>query len=413
MSRTVAEFMQDFVCPLLGGGAVKVSRPVRPRDFYAMVGELNVISGSPVDVRFLRLQRAQLLVAEPLLPDVDIDEFGLWVGLHNTLALDHPDRESAWARAVKWRNVETVSRTLLTLGQPHDFFEALVRHVAVGPFIDLRREDHIISTVDGEERYAGQPLPRRRLRFSSLQQLGAREEIIEWLADRHMPEVERLIQDALWASPITCLMRPLAAPPGWSALIAAPFLKQRGFARAVANTWAGTSRWIEIGGAVMASMMEPLFGASSAGARGGDAARRGRDTTDDGDGPRALPVAGAIAALPGSSYGAGPREIGAIVGTLIHVHFLKVLELGARLGVAATRRDKPVQMFLALPLLLPRLKAALGEPLPGLDTALGFDGQVARRWTEYLDHLGELIPQPIVENLVATLVPRIVKASSA
>lgn len=411
MSWSLAEFIVEFVLPLLGGGGVKVRRPIRPRDFYTMLSELNTISGPQLpDLAFLRLRRAQLLVADPLLPDIDLEEFGLWVGLHNTLALDHPDRESSWARAVKWRNVETVSRTLLAIGQPREFGDALARHVAVGPFIDLRREDHIITTVDGEERYEGQPLPRRRLRFAGLQHLGARDEIIEWLSDRHMPEVERLIQDALWASPVTCLIRPLVAPPGWSPLIAAPFLQQRGFARAVANRWAASPQWIEVGGAVMAGLMEPLFGAAAAGRR--DAARSPRETTQDGE-ARALPPGGAIAALPGSSYGAGPREIGAIVGTLVHVHFLKVLELGARLGVAATRRDKPVQMFLALPLLLPRLKVALGEPLPDLEGALGFDGQVARRWTEYLEHLGELIPQPVVENLVATLVPRVVKASSA
>jgi hypothetical protein len=54
----------------------------------------------------------------------------------------------------------------------------------------------------------------------------------------------------------------------------------------------------------------------------------------------------------------------------------------------------------------------LGAPLPS-DPRAGFDGQVQRRWIEYVDHLGELIPRTVVENLLATLVPRVVKATSA
>jgi hypothetical protein len=95
------------------------------------------------------------------------------------------------------------------------------------------------------------------------------------------------------------------------------------------------------------------------------------------------------------------------------VHFLRVLELGARLGVAPTSRDRPVQMFLALPLLLPALAPTLGSPLGGVGGAPGFDAQVERRWVEYVDHLGELIPRAVVEKLLATLVPRVVQNSTA
>ncbi|MCA9694619.1 MAG: hypothetical protein KC636_33885 [Myxococcales bacterium] len=407
MPSTLHEFIADFVQPLLGGGALHVGRPIRPKDYRAMVAAIGS-PGSVPDLEFLRLRRAQLVVADPELPEIDLDELGLWVALHNILALDHPDRERVWARVVSWRKVESVTRTLLTLGQASDFAVALARHVAVGPFIELRREDHVVVTLEGEERYAGQPVPGRRFLFSGDMSRAARTEVIEWLADRHMPEVERLIIDALWASPITCLLRPLQAPPGWTPLIAAPFLLQRGFARTVCHAWAASSDWIEAGGAVIGGLLYSLTGRSPQ-----SPARSEPDQRETDDGPRALPPGGAIAALPGSTFGAGPREIGAVVGALVHVHFLKVLELGARLGLAASTRDRAVQLFLALPLVLPRIQHILGEPLPEAARVVGFDGQVARRWIEYRDHLAELIPQPVVENLVASLVPRIVKASTA
>jgi hypothetical protein len=411
MSRPLAEFIVEFVLPLMGGGPVRITRPIRPRDFYEMVAELSDLRQARTpDLEFLRLRRAQLLVADPILPEIDLDELGLWVGLHNTLVLDHPDRERVWTRELMWRRVESTSRTLLTLSQPSDLSTALVRHVVVGPFIELTREDHILHTPEGDERFAGQPVPRGRVRFSSLHQINAHVETIEWLADSHTLEVERLIQDALWASPLTCLLRPLAAPPGWTCLIAAPFLLQRGFARAVCNTWAASSKWIEIGGAIIAGLMEPLVGPVAAGRAQADIEH---EAVDDNSGPRALGPGTTQAALPGSTFGAGPREIGAMIGALVHVHFLKVLELGARLGLAASSRDRSVQNFLALPLVLPKLAATLGEPMSADARALGFDHHVARRWTEYLDHLGELIPQSVVENLVAALVPRIVQATSA
>jgi len=70
-------------------------------------------------------------------------------------------------------------------------------------------------------------------------------------------------------------------------------------------------------------------------------------------------------------------------------------------------------MFLALPRLLPHLSDILGQPLALGPKLSGFDAQVARRWSEYTEHLGELIPKAVGENLVATLLPAIVKGPPA
>ena len=390
MTRDLGEFCARFVAPLLGGGTVHVGAPVRPADLRAMMAELGTLASG--ELVALRLQRAQQLVAEPDLQAPDSEELALWVALYNLLVLDHPDRGRVWARQVTWRRVESAIRYWLLLSRPDGFSAALAHHTAVGAFLELARRDQILSGVEGELRFAGQEIPRRRLRWTVPGALSVREETITWWTATHPPEVAGLQQDVLWASPVTCLLRPLLAPPGYSPLEGARFLRHRAFARAVCHAWASSRHWIDIGGTVLGSLLFSLTGRPLQ--------------------PGAAAAASDRLALPAPvDTQASPEEVAALVAALIHVHVLRVLELGARLGVAPTSRDRPVQMFLALPLLLPALGPVLGSPLGGGATGLGFDAQVERRWMEYIDHLGELIPRSVVENLLATLVPRVVQVS--
>ncbi|MEZ4453957.1 MAG: hypothetical protein R3B09_31155 [Nannocystaceae bacterium] len=396
MSRVLSEFLGGFVLPLLGGGGVQVTAPLRLEHYKEMAGALPQTSSA--DLTLLRQQQAEAVIAEPILEDADLDELGLWIGLHNVLVFDHPDRARVWTRRITWRRLEAATRTMLAIGQPRALEAALARHTAVGPFLDLERRDVILLTLEGEERYMGQPVPKRRMRLSH------REESVHWLFGEHHPEVASLMPDVLWASPVTCILRPLLAPQGWSPLIAAPYLRERAFARAVTYAWAASRQWIEIGGAVMSGLLASILPPSEVSEPAGQGTTDARSV-----GPRALGPGRAPLALPGSTFNAGPEEIGALVGALIHLHVLKVLELGARLGVATATRERSVRMFLALPLLAERLRPVLGDPLSPPGRSQGFDAQVARRWTEYTDHLTEVLPRDVVENLRATLVPRIVK----
>lgn len=398
MSRPLEEFCARFVAPLLSGAEVRVATPVRPSDLRAMAGDIGALRGG--DVALHRIQRAQQLVAEPALPDPDVEELALWVALHNLLVLDHPDRARVWARQATWKRVEQATRYWLAFSRPSSFEAALAHHAAVGAALDLVRRDQILSAAEGELRFLGQEIPRRRLRWTVPGALSVREESVTWWTAPHLaPEIERLQQDVLWASPVTCLLRPLIAPPGHSPLIGARFLHNRSFARAVCYAWASSRHWIEIGGTVLGSLLFSLTGRPQEASAAAPAPARG--------------ARAALPAAPADAMTSGPEEVAALIGALVHVHFLRVLELGARLGVAPTSRDRPVQMFLALPLLLSELSPVVGDPLGGVAGGPGFDAQVARRWGEYLDHLGELIPRAVVENLLATLVPRVVKAGSA
>ena len=127
------------------------------------------------------------------------------------------------------------------------------------------------------------------------------------------------------------------------------------------------------------------------------------------------PARSGMLALPGAVPATSPDAFAVVVGALIHLHFLKVLEFDARLGLALGSRDPGILAFLALPLLLPSLGGVMGTPLSGLTVrgaSMGsesFEAGSHRRWNEYLEHLGELVPKAAVENLLAGLVPAIVK----
>lgn len=390
MSRSLADFLETFVLPLLTGGDVHVGRPFRPRDRDAMAEQSGELSDSRL--AFTRLRRAQELVPDADLPEPGLEEVSLWMGLHNTLVFDHPERSRVWARSSTWRRAEGVARTMLAMGQPADLGEGLVRHLSVGAFARLHRLDVIVTTTTGDMRYLGQAVPRRRLRLAGDPDGGHREEDIVWLRGPHAAETERLIEDALRASPLTCLLEPLLAPPGWSPLLSSDFLQDRGLARAVCHRWASNRDWIAVGGAVMSALLPSLPSPPSA--------PRTRDEAEAPDGPLAL---------PGVIMSSGPEAVAAVVGALVHLHFLKVLELDARLGLALSSRDPGILSFLALPLLLPWLCEVTGSPLGDLPQTAHLEVQAHRRWTEYIDHLQELVPRSVVENLLSTVVPRVVK----
>lgn len=417
MARSLPELLDAFVLPLLGGGSVLVEGPLRARDVELMLEQESAL-GDP-RLRFLRLRRGQALAATPTLSEPDADELRLWVGLYNTLVFDHPERMRVWSRQVAWRRVEGTTRSLLTLPAPTAEGEALARHVSVGAFLDLVRYDTVVGSASGELRAMGQELPRRVLRLATAAD-GIRSEVVRWHEQPHAPEAQRLLEDALRASPLTCVLRPLRAPPGWSPLQAADAFCDRPMVRAICHGWARHRDWVAVGGAVTGALLPSLPDPRRASAPVADLEGGLVVAGASSPGTAAVPPERAQRyALPGAVLPTDPRVLAGVVGALVHLHFLKVLELDARLGVAAVSRDPGVTAFLALPLLLPWIGEVTGTPLGGVDDEPRAPGAgqghghapIARRWSEYLDHLQELVPRSAVDNLLASLVPRIVQRS--
>jgi hypothetical protein len=435
--NTTAGFLARFVEPLLGGGPVEVEAPLSAHDREQMLSDASSLMHP--SFLHLRMRIGRRLVAEPALPDPGADELSLWLGLHDVLALDHPDTQRVWTRASTWRRVETETRSLLAFARPVDMADAFARELAVGAFLDLRREDHVVSGPAGDLRFRGQPPPRRRFGLFSPSYADVRTDIVRWIDQPHATIVDRLLPDVMWVSPLTSLLRPAWAPPGWSPLMAVEFLQARAYARAVCHAWAQEREWLRIGGVVAGSLLRSLdlqgqvFGDAGGGGVPGSAAAMQRAAragagvgagVGAGGGADAFAQidlefedepAGVLMALPAPAIPSAPADIGAVVGALIHLHVLKVLEFDARISIGVGARDWAVQTFLALPLLLPALARTLGRPFDPIGPAGSlFDGSAgvvdegfARRWDEYGEHLGGLVPRNVVDNLHATLVRRI------
>ncbi|PRP97302.1 hypothetical protein [Enhygromyxa salina] len=462
--NTTAGFLARFVEPLLAGGSVEVEAPLSAHDRQQMLSD----AGPLMHPSFLhlRMRIGRRLVAEPALPDPGADELSLWLGLHDVLALDHPDTERVWTRASTWRRVETETRSLLAFARPADMASALARELAVGAFLQLRREDHVVSGPAGDLRFRGQTPPRRRFGFLSPSFADVRTEVVRWIDQPHATIVDRLLPDVMWVSPLTSLLRPAWAPPGWSPLMAVEFLQARAYARAVCHAWAQEREWLRIGGVVAGSLLRSLdlhgrvFGdVPGAGVPGsaaamqraakaahmevgfgsgvGSSARSGRagddpgddpgDDSDDSDDPDRVDAfdqvarefedepSGVLAALPAPAIPSAPADIGAVVGALIHLHVLKVLEFDARISIGVGARDWAVQSFLALPLLLPALERTLGRPfdldaprgdtLPSTAGALfaGGAGVVDEGFARRWDEYGEHLAGLVPRNVVDNL----------
>lgn len=404
---TAPGFVARFVMPLLGGpaaggrGEVEIGAPLSRFDRDAMLEDAGALLLD--DLLALRARVASRLIAEPALEHPDADELSLWIGLHDLLALDHPDHERVWTRASTWARVEVETRELFAQAAPVGLSDALARHLAVAALLDLRRVDRIVTGPEGERRYLGQEPPRRLGIFGpSLDEI--RTETNLWVDQPHRPVVARLLDHALWVSPLTALLRPARAPAGWSPLSlcgsvsAVDFLRERAFARAVCHTWARERDWPLIGGVIAGSLLDAL----------GLARVVFGGPLDAGATSPRVPTGPAHAEREGGvALDDAPDSIGLVLGALIHLHVLKVLEFDARIGLGLGDRNWAVQAFLAMPLLLPKLAPVLGSPFVGMP-----DEALARRWDEYCEHLGGLVPRTVVDNLQATLVRRIVPSET-
>lgn len=384
MAGALRGFLHRFVFPLLEGGSVRIGAPLTERQ----IGRLHKDAQALADPRLLDLRnrRAELLVYDGLVGLPETEELWLWLGLYNVLALDHPDLSRVWASERTWMAIDQETRRLLTLPPVSDTQEALARHVTVGAFTQLLRDDFYLPSEEGEQVFMGQLPNRGRLTGIGSGQPGMATQTVRWVQTPANPAAIRCFELALWSSPLTCMLYPDIAPEQWSPLTFARMLQEPAFLRAVVYHWERAPDWLALG----AAMLERLPGF--------------RDPEKEEQQPAANQELSPIAALGGDIAQQDPLAFERVICLLIHLHLLKVMDFDVRIGLGRSASDRSIQQFLALPLVLDLLTPRWGTPILSREQPRLF-----RRWKEYLSHLQSLLAVDVVHatrQAIATQSPQ-------
>lgn len=378
MADALRGFLHRFVFPLLEGGTLRVGAPLTAKD----IRKLEQDAGALGDARLLELRqrRASLLVADGLVELPEIEELHLWAGLYNVLALDHPDLGRIWASERTWGSIERETRTLLTLPPVENRQEALARHVTVGAFTQILRDDFHIPSDEGERVYLGQLPGRGRRGVLSSGEAGMSTQTVRWVQTQAHPAARRAFELALWSSPLTCVLYPELAPARWTPLGSGDFLDHAPLLRAVVYHWERQPDWLALGSAMLRRL--PGFDGTPEmqGREHGE-----RSAVDELQGR-------SVAALVGDRHELDPMAFERMLCLLIHLHLLKVLDFDVRIGLGRSAREDGMQSFLALPLTLDLLEPRWGQPLCERQQPRLF-----RRWKEYLSHLEALLAVDVID----------------
>ncbi len=232
--RSVAEFLQHFVLPLVRGGPLRVGRPLDPDDLRAFEDDLPHASVELVAVDEARTAVLSELVVRPPALVLDADELRLAAALHNVLFLVHPRADEVWVSARQLRRVATHAQELASQPlRPHRR-RLLARHALLHNVFNVRRTDLRVSWWTGSAQFFGQEPPSRLTSWKAVRRVQEETSVATYGDLLASPEAQAVMATLLRRSPITqlCSDHPSAPALHWED--ATPVLRDLELARAVA-----------------------------------------------------------------------------------------------------------------------------------------------------------------------------------
>lgn len=375
--RSVAEFLERFVHPLVAGGTLEVGRPIAVAELDELERELAHASEAVVAVDDARAGVLVDLVVRPPALLLERDELELCAALHNVLFLAHP-RADSWlaTKGARKRVLETAS---LMAAQPltTDRRRALARHGLLHNVFNVVRTDIKISWWTGSAQFYGQEPPTRLLRWRSVRRV--REETSTASYDQLLTsdEAAPVMATLLRRSPITHLlaMHPQAPPLHWEDAVFV--LRDPELARAIAYH---------------ATRPSAPFSLMTAPARYAAAFEQFLERS-----PPAADVRAVAAFL-------------VYLNALLAMTEMRMREPGAKSPLITTvlAPDRAAQWprglttFLALPNALARIEPVLAEP-PGL----GQEPRLYERWRVHREQVQAGVGEAVIDTLVNRLVKQL------
>jgi hypothetical protein len=377
MKRTLSDFLEQFVLPLVRGGELFVGRPVTPAELVQFEQALPHASVALVAVDEARSDAIAELVVRPPALVLDADELSLAAALHNLLFLEHPVVDSWVSSSGRLERVRESAQRFAARPAALDRHTLLARHGLLHNLFDITRTDTTVSWWTGSIRYFGQKPPARLTRWRTVRRV--REDTTlagygELLGD---PDVESVIAELLRLTPLTDLLsHPREGPPlGWEQAVVV--LRDPELARAVAYR------------ALKPTDPETLVAAPSRFAAAFERFLERRPAPDDVRAVAAFLVhLNALIAL-GETRDRDPDAPSPLLTTVLAPE-------------RAARRPRGLATFFALPDALARVDPRLAAP-PGLAAGDPGDARAQRRWRRHREQVRHGVGDPIIETLASRL----------
>ncbi len=369
---STAEFLDQFVLPLVRGGQLLVRDPIDAEELQALIDGLAHASEALVAVDDARAEVLSELVVRPPALVLDAEELQLAAALHDVLFLSHP-RAGSWATGSgALRRVAEAARRFGSVPMTGDRTRVLARHGLLHGVFTIRRTDTKVSWWTGSATFLGQRPPPRLTAWPNMRRVQVETTLSGVQELFSLPEAAPVLSAMLRRSPLTLLLAgpDAVVPVHWEEAVF--LLRDAELARALAY--------------------------------------------------RALRPRGQREMLAAPArYAAGleqmlersPREedVRAVCAFLVHLNLLLALSevrerdpgrsplLTAALAVdRAGQRPRGLTTFFALPNAIVRVDPRLAEP-PGVDD----DPGLRHRWRQHRAQVVEGIGEAVIETLAGRL----------
>ena len=375
--RTVADFLQDFVLPLVRGGDMGISRPISIDEAERFGQDLAHASEALVAVDEARTAVLADLVVRPPALVLEEDDVRLAAALHNVLFLVHPDADGVTVtRRVRSRVAET-ARRLAAQPLSRSRRRVLARHGLLHNVFDIKRIDTKVTWWTGSADFMGQAPPARLLAWEGVRRVRREDDTARYDELLCSEEATPIMAILLRRSPLTQVLSSHPQAPALHWEDAVFLLRDAELARAMAYA------------ALAPATPEQRL---------------------------AAPARFAAAFEQMLERSPSDEDVRAVAAFLVHLSALlahaEVRQHGleARSATLTTvlaperagKRPRGLTTFLALPNALRSVDVRLAEP-PGLDD----DRRLAERWRVHRAQVAEGVGEAVIETLVARLQRRL------
>lgn len=377
--RTVADFLQGFVLPLVRGGPISVARPISIEEAERFGQDLAHASEALVAVDDARASVLADLVVKPPTLVLEEDEVYLAAALHNVLFLVHPDADNVTVtRRVRGRIAET-ARRLAAQPLSRSRRRVLARHALLHNVFDIGRTDTRVTWWTGHAEFKGQPPPARLLAWEGVRRVKREDTTARYDELLSSDEATPVMAILLRRTPLTQLLgsHPQAPALHWEDAVF--LLRDAELARTIAY-----------------HALAPVAP----------------------DERVAAPARFAAAFEQMLERSPGDEDVRAVAAFLVHLSVLlahaEVRQRDGRSALLTTvlaperagKRPRGLTTFLALPNALRSVDPRLAEP-PGLAA----DARLAKRWQAHRTQVAEGVGEAVIETLVARLQRRLGRAT--